>query len=128
VVDRSVGIALGYELDDRGFESWQRLGISLLTTAFRPALGLSAPLFNVYQGDKVDQLHLVPSLRMRGVILLLPRYAFMVLCSAKARGQLYLLLIYCKENRKREIISTNVGNTDGFQERIERTKFLVKEQ
>jgi hypothetical protein len=33
------GIALGYGLDDRGFESRQGLGICLFTTASRPALG-----------------------------------------------------------------------------------------
>jgi hypothetical protein len=34
----SVGIALGYGLDDRWFESWHGLGIFLFPTAFRPAL------------------------------------------------------------------------------------------
>jgi hypothetical protein len=33
------GTALGYGLDDRGFESRQGLGIFLFTTASRPALG-----------------------------------------------------------------------------------------
>jgi hypothetical protein len=33
------GIALGYGLDDRGFESRQRMGIFLFTTAFKPVLG-----------------------------------------------------------------------------------------
>jgi hypothetical protein len=37
--DASVGIALGYGLDDRGFESRQGLGIFLFATASRPALG-----------------------------------------------------------------------------------------
>jgi hypothetical protein len=32
------GIALGYGLDDRGFESRQGMGIFLFTTASRPAL------------------------------------------------------------------------------------------
>jgi hypothetical protein len=35
----SGGIALGYGLDDRGFESRQELGIFLLTTVSGPALG-----------------------------------------------------------------------------------------
>jgi hypothetical protein len=30
---------MGYRLDDRGFESWQGMGIFLFTTASRPALG-----------------------------------------------------------------------------------------
>jgi hypothetical protein len=34
---------LGYELDDREFESRQGLGIFLFTTASRPALGLTQP-------------------------------------------------------------------------------------
>jgi hypothetical protein len=34
-------IALGCGLDDRGFESWLRLGIFLFTTASRTALGLT---------------------------------------------------------------------------------------
>jgi hypothetical protein len=33
------GVALGYQLDDRGFESRQRLGIFFFTTVLRPALG-----------------------------------------------------------------------------------------
>jgi hypothetical protein len=33
------GIALGYGLDDWGFDSRQRLGIFLFTTVSRPALG-----------------------------------------------------------------------------------------
>jgi hypothetical protein len=39
----SVGIALGYGLDDRGFESQQGMGIFLFTTASRPALGPTQP-------------------------------------------------------------------------------------
>jgi hypothetical protein len=37
----SVGIELGYWLDDWGFESRQGLGIFLFTTGSRPALGPS---------------------------------------------------------------------------------------
>jgi hypothetical protein len=37
------GIALGYALDDRGFESRQGLGIFLFTTAFRTALRPTQP-------------------------------------------------------------------------------------
>jgi hypothetical protein len=33
------GIALGYGLDGRGFESRQGMGIFLFTTASKPALG-----------------------------------------------------------------------------------------
>jgi hypothetical protein len=37
------GIALGYGLDDRGFESWQGPGIFLFTIVSRPALWLTQP-------------------------------------------------------------------------------------
>jgi hypothetical protein len=37
------GIALGYGLDDRRFESRQKLGIPLFTTASRPALKSTHP-------------------------------------------------------------------------------------
>jgi hypothetical protein len=37
------GIALRYGLDDRGFERGQGLGIFLLSTASRPALGPTLP-------------------------------------------------------------------------------------
>jgi hypothetical protein len=36
-------IALGYGLDDRGFEFWQGVGIYLFNTASRPALGPTQP-------------------------------------------------------------------------------------
>jgi hypothetical protein len=36
-------VALGYGLDDRGFESREGLGIFLFTTAFRPAPGPTQP-------------------------------------------------------------------------------------
>jgi hypothetical protein len=42
--------ALGYGLDDRGFDSWQRLGIFLFTTASRPALGPTQPPIQWVQG------------------------------------------------------------------------------
>jgi hypothetical protein len=42
-------IALGYGLDDWGFEFRQRLGIFLLTTASRPVLGPLSLLYNGYQ-------------------------------------------------------------------------------
>jgi hypothetical protein len=44
------GIALGYGMEDRGFESRQKLGIFLFTTASRPALGPPSLLYNGYQG------------------------------------------------------------------------------
>jgi hypothetical protein len=37
------GTALGYELDDQGFESQQGMGISFYTTVSRPTLGPTQP-------------------------------------------------------------------------------------
>jgi hypothetical protein len=51
--DNSVGIALGYRLDDRvlGFDSWLGLGIFLFTTASGSILGPTQPLLtNGYEG------------------------------------------------------------------------------
>jgi hypothetical protein len=41
---------LGYGLDDQVFDFWQGLGIFLFITASRPALGLTQPPSNGYQG------------------------------------------------------------------------------
>jgi hypothetical protein len=41
--DSSVGIVLGYGLDDWGFDSRQGLGIFLFTTASQPTLGPTQP-------------------------------------------------------------------------------------
>jgi hypothetical protein len=50
--DSSVGIELGYGLDDRGlgFDSRQGLGIFLFTTASRMALGPTQPPIQWVQG------------------------------------------------------------------------------
>jgi hypothetical protein len=45
------GKALGYGLDDRGFEFWQGVGIFLFTTAYRPALRPTQPPFQGVPGD-----------------------------------------------------------------------------
>jgi hypothetical protein len=45
-LDSSLNIALGCELDDRGFESRHGLGIYLFTTAYRPAWSTHSLLSN----------------------------------------------------------------------------------
>jgi hypothetical protein len=76
------GIALGYGLDDRGFESRQGLGLFIFT-ASRPVLGPTQPpiqwvtgalsLAVKWPGCEADpHLHLVSRSRMRGAIPPLP--------------------------------------------------------
>jgi hypothetical protein len=48
--DSSVGIAMGYGLDDRGFVSGRGWEFFLFTTASRPALGPTQPLIKRVQG------------------------------------------------------------------------------
>jgi hypothetical protein len=87
---------LGYGLDNQGFELWQGLRIFLFTTASYPmgtgGLGWAMKL--------TTHLHLVPRSRMHGAIPPLPQYAFMVWCSVKTQGQLYIyiqmLVYYCE--------------------------------
>jgi len=50
------GIALGYGLDDRGFESLQGLGIFLFTTASRLELGPNQPPIQLVQGAFTPRL------------------------------------------------------------------------
>jgi hypothetical protein len=67
-------LMLGYELEDRGFDYSQGLGIFLYTTASRPALGLTQPPIQWVPGalslgvKLITSLHLVPRSRMRGAI------------------------------------------------------------
>jgi hypothetical protein len=91
------GIALGYGLDDSGFETWQGLRIFLFTTASRPVLTqppikwVPGPLTRGWSGQGVKlttRLHLVQRSRMRGAVPPLSQYAFMTRCSVIAQGQL----------------------------------------
>jgi hypothetical protein len=95
------GTALGYGLDDRGFETWQGLGIFLFTTASRQALGPTQPPIQQVTGDLSlgvkqparEADHSPPSMprsRMRGAISPLPQYGFTAWCSVEAHGQFYL--------------------------------------
>jgi hypothetical protein len=95
------GIALGYGLDDRGFESRQRLGIFLFTSASRPALGPTQPpirwvtvassLGVKRPGRKADHSP-PPSAEAKNAWSYTSTlsYPFMAWCSVKAQGQLYL--------------------------------------
>jgi hypothetical protein len=87
------GIALGYGLDDWGFESRKGLGILFFTTVSRPALGPNQPPIQWVPGalslgvqdvKLTTHFNLVPRLRNSGVISPLHPYAFMVWCSVIA--------------------------------------------
>jgi hypothetical protein len=91
-------------MDDRGFGSWQRLGIFLFATSSRPALDPTQPPIKSLRralslgvkrtGREADHsLRLGPSSRMQGAIPPLPQHGFMVWRSVKAQGQLYFYLI-----------------------------------
>jgi hypothetical protein len=96
------GIALGYGLEDRGFESRQRLGILLVTTASRPALGPTHPPIQWVRGalslgvkrPECEADCTPPSsaeVRNEWSYTSFSQFAFMAWCSVKAQGQLYLL-------------------------------------
>jgi hypothetical protein len=103
--DSSVGMALGYGLDDRGPRVRFPAGTGNFSLQHRVQNGsgahpASCPLGTrgSFPGGKAagawswPHLHLVPRSRMRGAILPLPQYAFMAWCWLKAQGQLYLTL------------------------------------
>jgi hypothetical protein len=106
------GMALGYGLDDREFETWQGLAIFVFTTAFTPVLGPTQlpvewvpgahSLWVKQPGREADHsppyLHLVPRWGMRGAIPPLPQYAVMAWCSVKAQGQLYFYKLRILDN------------------------------
>jgi hypothetical protein len=88
------GIALGYKLDDRVFESRQGLGIFLLTTASRPALGPTQPpiqwvtraLFLEVKRPWREADHSPPfSVEVKNAwnYTSTPQYSFMAWCSVK---------------------------------------------
>jgi hypothetical protein len=91
---RLSGIALGYGLDHRGFESRQGLGLFLLTSASRPSLGSTQHPIQWVTGALslgIKRLgreahHSHPSSAE------VKKYAFMAWCSVKKKstGQLYL--------------------------------------
>jgi hypothetical protein len=87
----SVTIALSYGLDDWEFESRQRLGIFLFTTASRPSLGLSQPpiqwvpgaLFLEVKRPGREAYHSPPSsaeIKNCGAFPSFPQYAFIAWC------------------------------------------------
>jgi hypothetical protein len=101
--DSSVGIALGYGLDDRGFESQQGLGIFLFTTMSRLALMPTQPpiqwvpgvlsLGVKRPGREAD--HSPPSsagVKNAWSYTSTHQYAFKAWCSVEAQGQHYFTL------------------------------------
>jgi hypothetical protein len=96
------GIALGYELNDRGFESRQGLGIFLFTTVTRPALVPTQPpiqwipgalSLGVKRPGREADHSPPPSTEVRNAWSYNStlQYAFTECCSVKAQGQLYFL-------------------------------------
>jgi hypothetical protein len=95
--DSSVGIALGYGLDDRGSRVRSPAGAGNFSLHHRVQNGPGGPsslLSNGYQGlfpwgqngrevKPTTHLHLVPRSRIRGAIPPLPQYAFMAWCLVK---------------------------------------------
>jgi hypothetical protein len=85
-----------------GFDSWRGLGNFLFATASRPALGPTQPpiqwvpgilsLRVKRPGREAHYSHLVPKSKNEWSYTSTPQYAFMVWCSVKAQGQLYLYL------------------------------------
>jgi hypothetical protein len=87
------GIALGYGVDDRWFDSWQELGIFFFTTSSRPALVSTQPIPIQWVSGALSlgvkrqsvnlttYLHLVPRSKIREAIPPLPQYASIVWCS-----------------------------------------------
>jgi hypothetical protein len=97
VAEKLSDIALDYGLDDRGFESWQGLGIFLFTTTSRTALGPTQPpikwvleslsLGVKRSGREAD--HSPPSsadVKNAWSYTSVPQYIFMVWCLVKAQG------------------------------------------
>jgi hypothetical protein len=111
-IDSSVGIALGYGLDDRGSRVRFPAGagnFSLGTTESRTALGPTQPPIQWVPGalslgvkrpgrEADHSPHLVPRLKNEWSYTSTPPIRLMAWCLAKARGHLYLYLLpfYCR--------------------------------
>jgi hypothetical protein len=105
------GVALGYGLDDQGFESRQGLGIFLFTIASRPALGSTQPPIQwlpaaLSLGVKLpgrEARHSPPSKcrgqRMHGTKPPLPQYVFVAWCSVKSTGTTLPFTFTCLDIR-----------------------------
>jgi hypothetical protein len=95
------GMALGYEMDDRGFESRQGLRIFLYTTASRPVLGPTQPpvqwvtgalSLGIKRQDR-EADHSPPSsaeVKNGWSYTSTPQYAFMRSCLFTTQGKRYL--------------------------------------
>jgi hypothetical protein len=125
--DSSVGIALGYGLDDGGLGFNSRRGWEFFSSRLRPERLWGPPslLSNRHQGlflgGKAARAWSWPVAsiyyrcqRMRVAILLLPQYAFMVWCPVrkKAQGQLQLLPLPLLSTLN--LALANVANIDTF--------------
>jgi hypothetical protein len=87
--DSSVGIALGYGLDDRGSRVRFTAGAGNFSLHHRVQNGSGAHPASYPMGTRgvklTTHLHLVPRSRMCGAIPPLPQYAFMASCLVKHR-------------------------------------------
>jgi hypothetical protein len=103
VGDSSIGIALGYGLDNRGLRVRFQAGAVKFSLHYRVQNGSGAHPASYPMGTRALSLevkrpgretdHSSPSSgdqRISGAIPALPQYAFIARCSAKAQGQLYL--------------------------------------
>jgi hypothetical protein len=96
---------LGYRQDDQGLESWQGLGIFLLTNTSRLALGHTQPSIQwvpgvlsleiKWPGCKDDHsLHLLLRLRMRGTIPPIPNMPSWHGAHLKHRGNSIFYIVH----------------------------------
>jgi hypothetical protein len=102
---------LGYGLDDQGFDYRQGLGISLFTTASRPALGPTQPPIQWVPGDLAlgvkrpgrEADHSLPSsaeVENAWAIPPLPLYAFVEWCSVRAQTTFTQILLWRLLNQR----------------------------
>jgi hypothetical protein len=100
--DSSVGVALGYGLDDQGSRVRFQAGAGNFSLHHRVQNGSGAhpasyPMGGSFPGVKLStHLHLVPRSKNEWSYTSTPHYAFMVWCSVKAQGQLYIYFYFVR--------------------------------